>query len=145
MSRALLALTLLALTQSAFAQPQPGKGYPPVTADDVPRLKFNHYFTPDKKHHDVDFEWTFTKDGFTVKKGKGPIAADVVAKLLPDGAAAPDEITGKWKLADGKIVFTDIKAGGKPGRETASYGIYKTAPTVVRIGEPQYVFAVERK
>lgn len=145
MARVLAVLTLLAVALSASAQPPPGTGYPRVTADEVPRLKFGHYYTPDHTHHAADFEWTFSGDAFTLKKGEGPIAADLVVKLLPAGAAAPDEITGQWRLADGTIVFTDIKAGGKPGRGTASYGISKTAPTVVRIAEPQYVFGVGRK
>lgn len=142
MVRALIGLLLVA--SAAVADPVPGKGYPPVTADDVPLLKLNHYFTPDNKGHDRDFAWTFTKDGFTVKKDKGAIPADLLKKLLPDGATA-DEITGKWKVENGTITFTGIKAGDKAGREKASYSIYRTAPTVVRIGEPQYVFAVERR
>jgi hypothetical protein len=122
-----------------------GQGdYAPVTAADVPTLKLNHYFTPDMKGgRTADFEWTFTKDGFTIKKGKAAIPADLVGKLLGEKAAA-DEITGKWTVDAGQLVLTDVKAGETKGKESVKLRIYRTAPTVVRVGEPQYVFGVGR-
>lgn len=135
----------------ALARSSPGQGqYRAVTADDVVQLTLNHYFTPDNKGHDLDFAWTFTKEEFVVKAGKGPIPADLMKRLLPAGAKAV-EIRGKWKIIaeEGQIAFTDILAtdasgGDVLGNKAAKYRIYRTAPTVVRIGEPQYVFGMGR-
>jgi hypothetical protein len=118
--------------------------YSPVTEADVVKLQFNHYFTPDNKGHDPDFEWTFTEKEFVLKKGKGAIPKDLLEKLLPKDVTA-DEIRGKWKLEaeNGKLVFSDIKAAEKEGNKDVKFRIYRTAPTVIRIGEPQYVFGVK--
>jgi hypothetical protein len=130
-------------------QPPPGGGYALVTEADVLALKLNHYFTADRKGRAKDFDWSFSADGrFSIKNGTGPIPADLLEKLLPAGGER-DVIEEKWKF-DGKdrgtrtLVLTDIKGDGKPGRTEARLTIYRTAPTVVRIGEPQYVFALER-
>jgi hypothetical protein len=134
-------LALLALGAQA-AQGQ----YSPVTKAEVTALALNHYFTPDNKSHRPDFAWTFTQTEFVIKKGKGAIPADLHDRLLPEGTTA-DEIRGKWSLAgkDGqKLVLTGIKAGDNSGKKEVSLTIYKTAPTVVRIGEPQYVFGLRR-
>ena len=137
-----IGLVVAALVVATQANGQ-GK-YAPVTADDVPTLQLNHYFTGAKKGgRTADFEWTFTKDGFTIKKGKAAIPADLLAKLLPEKATA-DEITGKWKVDAGRLVLTDIRAGETKGKESVELPIYRTAPTVVRVGEPQYVFGVGR-
>jgi hypothetical protein len=144
-------LVLAGLFASALVSPASPVGkYPPVTSGEVPQLKLHHYH-PDRGQmgRPADFEWTFTKDGFTLRKRMGPIPEDLRKKLLPDGASA-DEITGTWAIVKGprgeqEIVFTGIRAGDRPGREKATYHIYKTAPTVVRIGEPQYVFSLVRK
>ncbi|MBI3860781.1 MAG: hypothetical protein HY290_02675 [Planctomycetia bacterium] len=120
--------------------------YTPVTEADVLAIKLIHYFSADRKHHTGDFEWSFTKTEFVVRKGKGAIPADLLDKLLVNKAGA-DEIQGKWKLAEAaggkgkELVFTAIKAGAQNGRKEARLPIYRTAPTVIRIGEPQYVFA----
>ena len=132
------------LVDSRFVKAQ-GQ-FSPVSDANVVDLKFNHYFTPDKKSHDADFEWTFTKTEFVLKKAKGAIPADLLEQLLPKNTTA-DEIRGKWKLQDKdgqRLVLTDIKAGDKAGNKDVSLTIYKTAPIVVRIGEPQYVFGVGR-
>jgi len=81
-----------------------------------------------------------------VRAGDCGIPVDLMKRLLPAGAKAV-EIRGKWKLASGQIVFTDVLAsdvsGGEVlGNKEAIYHICRTAPTVVRIGEPQYVFGV---
>lgn len=118
--------------------------FSPVSEADVVALSLNHYFTPDDKSHEADFEWTFTKTDFVVKKGKGAIPADIIEKLLSKGATA-NEIRGKWKLADKggrRLVLTEIKAGDLAGSKEVNLSIYKTAPSVVRIGEPQYVFGI---
>ncbi len=118
--------------------------YAPVTDADVGALKLNHYFSADRKSHEPDFEWSFTKSDFVIKKGAGKIPSDLLSKLLGDWDAA-DEIRGKWKLTEGKgpkeLVFTEIKVGAQFGMKEARLPIYRTAPTVIRIGEPQYVFA----
>jgi hypothetical protein len=129
-----------------LSQPLPShaQGNFSVVEKDIPALKLNHYYTADKKMHEADFDWTFTKDTFTLKKGKGAIPAHLLNELLPDGVTA-DEIQGKWKFQGGKLVLSEIKAGKKDGRKEASLSIFKTAPTVIRIGfTPQYVFALER-
>lgn len=119
--------------------------FSPLTDANIVSLNFNHYFTPDRKAHDADFEWTFTKTEFVLKHGKGAIPADLLERLMPAGTTA-DEIRGQWKLGDAKegqrLVLTEIKAGEKAGNKGVSLIIYKTAPTVVRIGQPQYVFGI---
>jgi hypothetical protein len=137
----LAGLILATCSAPALAQGR----YTPVTEAQVADLKLNHYFTADGKGHQPDFEWTFTKDEFVVKKGTGQVPADLIGKLLPDGKSS-DEIRGKWKLGtkSGELVLSDIKSGEKPGHASVTLPIVKTAPTVVRIGEPQYVFALTR-
>lgn len=117
--------------------------YAPVTNDDVVTMKLNHYFTKAKKHHERDFEWTFADTGFVIKPATGAIPEDLVEKLLPEGTE-PKEITGKWSIDSktGEIVFTDIQAGDFAGREDVRCPLYRTAPTVIRLGDPQYVFAL---
>jgi hypothetical protein len=117
----------------------------PVTEAEVVNLQLNHYFTPDRKAHEPDFEWTFTKAEFVLKKAQGPIPADLLEQLLPPNTPA-DEIRGKWQLAkDGQqVILTEIKAGDKDGKEAVPLLIYKTASSIVRIGEPQYVFSVRQ-
>ena len=115
----------------------------------VPRamaMKLDYYFTPDRKRGDSDFEWAFAKTGFVLKKGKGAIPADLLGKLLPEGTAA-DEVRGEWQLT-GKVgqrlVLTEIRAGDKAGKKEVELRIYKTAPNIIRVDEPQYVFTVVR-
>jgi hypothetical protein len=118
--------------------------YGAVTDKEIMAMKLNHYFSADKKSHKADFEWTFTEKGFTIKAGKEKLPAELVEKLLPDGVTA-DEIRGKWKIdsKDGQqLVLSSIKAKDKPGKKQVSLVLYKTAPTVVRVGEPQYVFGI---
>lgn len=134
-------ICLLSTSSVSLAQ-----GNFPLTNADLCAMKLIHYYPlPDKSLHEVDFEWTFGQETFTVKKGKAAIPADLMSKLLPQGETA-DEITGKWTLTGGKLVLSEIKAGTKPGRKNVGLAIYKTAPTVVRIGydDGQYVFAVEK-
>lgn len=119
-----------------------GQGsYADVTAEDVVALKLNHYFTSDKKSREADFLWAFTRDDFVIKKGKGAIPVELSAKLLQKGEAT-DEIKGKWRVKQGKLILSAIpQREGSPKQEVA-LNIYRTAPTVIRIGEPQYVFEV---
>jgi hypothetical protein len=138
-----LRLGLFALVALVPVGPLAAQGqYTPVTEDEVIKMKLNHYFTPDKKSHAPDFEWTFTKTEFVLKKGKGAIPADLLGRLLPDGKAA-DEVRGKWALdGKGRLTLTEIKAGDTAGKKDVSLPICKTAPTVIRIGETQYVFSL---
>lgn len=117
--------------------------YAPVTNDDVVTMKLHHYFNKDKKSRERDFEWTFADTGFVIKPGSGAIPEDLVEKLLPEGTEAK-EITGKWSIDSktGEIVFTEIRAGDFAGRENVRCPLYRTAPTVIRLGDPQYVFAL---
>ena len=109
-----------------------------VAEADLPKLKLNHYFPNAKEFHDPDFEWTFTKTSFTIKKGTGPIPPYLIKMLLPEGGTA-DEITGTWTLKEGKLNLIKIQAGDKAGKKDVSLPIFKTAPTVVRICNPQQV------
>ncbi len=129
----------------AIPIPTVAQGDFPVTEADITAMTLNHYFTADKTSHEADFSWSFTKDGFALKKGKASIPSDLAAKLLPEGASA-NEIEGKWALKNGMLVLTQIKAGKREGRKEVGLSVYKTAPIVVRIGydSPQYVFAVKR-
>jgi hypothetical protein len=100
--------SLFALVALVPASPLAAQGeYSPITADEVVKMKFIHYY-PDKKFREADFEWSFTKTEFVVKKGKGPIPADLLGQLLPDGKAA-DEVRGKWAF--------DPKRGRRGGQE----------------------------
>jgi hypothetical protein len=139
-----LGVAMCLLASAAICQAQ---GNFTVDKTDVPKLKLNHYFPlPEKKFHEPDFEWTFKKDTFTVKQGKGKIPAELVKLLLAD-TDATEEITGKWDLKDGKLVLTHIGSGKHVAQVEAKFTIYKTAPTVIRFGhgdkESQYVFAIQ--
>lgn len=145
----LLVLSLCLLT--CVASNTLGQGsYPPVTEKEVQALKFNHYFTADKKYHPADFQWSFTETEFLVKKGNGPISTELLETMLPAGTTA-EEVRGKWKLeanpkSSGRtLVLTDIRAGDKAGKEEVRLAIYKTGGIVVRINAPQqHVFGIER-
>jgi hypothetical protein len=116
----------------------------PVTETDLTAMKLIHYYPlPDRKLHGVDFQWSFQDRSFTVKKGDGAIPADLLATLLPGGEKA-DEVRGDWTLKDGSLVLSNIKAGKLEGRKDVRLSVYKTAPTVVRIGhtDSQYVFGI---
>jgi hypothetical protein len=141
----LIANGLLVAILVTFAERANAQGNFVVTQDDIPKLKLNHYFTPDKKSHDADFEWTFTKTGFTIKKGKGPIPTHIANKLLPEGTVA-DQITGDWALKEGQLRLSKIRAGGKDGKKQVDLSIFKTAPSVVRLCDPdQLVFEMAGK
>ena len=115
-----------------------------VAEADLPKLKLRHYFTNAKGSHEPDFEWTFTKTSFTIKKGTGPIPLHLTKMLLPEGVMA-DEITGNWTLKEGKLNLAKIQAGDKAGKKEVSLPIFKTAPIVVRICDPEQVVFEVRK
>jgi hypothetical protein len=117
-------------------------GYSQVTQADLPLLSLNHYFDANGKSPGTKFVWTFAADGtFDVQPGEAGIPLDLRQRLAGDVAEAK-QISGKWKLEGRMIRFSEVKIDGKPAtpEEQASYSIYRTAPTVIRIGEPQYVF-----
>jgi hypothetical protein len=137
--RLLVSACLLSVAGAAH-----GQGNFMVVEADLPRLKLNHYFTPDKRTHNADFNWTFTKTEFSIKKGTEAIPKHLGDTVLPAGTTAK-EITGKWELKDGKLKLTEIMADGKATEMDASLPIFKTAPTVVRICDPnQVVFGIEK-
>lgn len=142
MSLGLVTAAVLCLGAGAPLQAQ-GQ-YAPVTDEDVLAMRLNHYFTAEKKGREADFEWRFFKDGFVLKSGRGSIPADLQEKLVKKGASA-DDISGKWAVASksGQLLLTDIQVGKKPTQNKASFRIYRTAPTVIRVGNPQYVFGIE--
>jgi hypothetical protein len=122
----------------------PAQGNFDVRAEHIAGMTLDHYYTADNKHHAAEFSWTFTKNGFTIKKGKASIPAHITDELLGAGLTA-DEIAGQWKLADGKLELTAIKAGDKAGKEKVSLTVFRTAPTVVRVNVPsQHVFATRK-
>jgi hypothetical protein len=111
-----------------------------VRAEHIAGMKLDHYYSEDRKHRSADFAWEFTKDGFTLKKGKGPIPDHLLGLLLPAGTAA-DEVTGKWTFVDGKLELTDIRADGKAGKEKVTVVVFRTAAKLVRMRAPtQHVF-----
>jgi hypothetical protein len=115
-----------------------------VGESDISSMELKYYYLSDKVSHDADFTWSFKKDTFTVKKGNVKIPSELSEKLLPE-RTTDNEITGKWALKNGELLLTEIKGGDKKGRKEVKLSIYKTAPTVVRIGydAPQYVFVVK--
>lgn len=137
--RMLCFLGVLILLGQRYADAQ--GTYHPVNSEDVVAMKFNHYFKIDQTHHEADFEWSFCRDEFVIKNGRQAIPADLCERLLPN-ATRSDEIRGTWRVKDGRLFLTDIKYGDKVGNKIVELVIYRTAPTVIRIGEPQYVFAV---
>ena len=137
---------LLWLTALVLAAPALGQGNFPIKEADIRAMQLLQYFGPDRKPHGADITWAFEKETFTLKRGTADIPVDLLAQLLPDEVARtnPAEVTGSWALRDGRLVLTKIKAGDKDGRAEVTFSPYKTAPTVVRIGNlPQYVFAVK--
>jgi hypothetical protein len=124
--------------------PDPIGRYAPLVNADIPALALNHYFTREGKARFDVFSWTFTETRFVIKPGRGPVADELVERLLPAGAAAT-VIEGRWALQDSprggqSLVLTGITGDGRPGRERAEYAIYRTGGSVIRLGEPQYVF-----
>jgi len=121
--------------------------YSPVDEEDVLAMRLNHYFTPEKQGREADFEWRFFKDGFVIRSAKGSIPTDLRDKLITKGATA-EEIQGKWQVTakEGRqLVLSEIRVGKKPADKSGkkvSFNIYRTAPTVVRVGQPQYVFGI---
>jgi hypothetical protein len=142
----LFALTTVCLFAAGEGQILAQGSFNGVSDDEVRNMKMFVYYTADKQAHDPDFEWTFTKTDFTLKAGKGDIPVDLQEQLLPKGSPAK-EIRGKWQLEDrdGKqLVLSEIQAGDdkEPQKKTVALPIYKTAPTVVRVGKLQYVFGI---
>jgi hypothetical protein len=76
------------------------------------------------------------------------IPADLRQRLFPaDKAPTADdaaEIRGRWTLDSkkGTLILTEVAADKLAGRKSVKLPIYRTAPTVVRIGEVQYVFSL---
>jgi hypothetical protein len=143
---ALVVSTLLGAGLWRLIAPRPVLVTAPVTEAEVVNLRLDHYFTPDRQAHEPDFEWTFTETDFVLKRATGPIPADLLAQLPPAHPTA-DEIRGKWRLAkDGQqLILMGITAGEKGGKAAVTLLIYKTASSIVRIGEPQYVFSIGRR
>ncbi|MFO0960510.1 MAG: hypothetical protein U0800_24260 [Isosphaeraceae bacterium] len=128
----------------AMAQSPAGGRYPSVRADQVVRLRLEGYDTPDGRSHEADFEWTFSRDGFVVKKGKGAIPADLSKKLLSEGVTT-GEIRGKWALENGgqDLVLTGIKAGDTAGKGKVTMVIEQTGAGIFRVGSPEYRFGLK--
>lgn len=143
---ALAAVAAVALLVASHSPLRAQGDYAPVEDEDVLAMRLNRYFTAEKKGREADFEWRFFKDGFVIKSGRNPIPADLQEKLVKKGATV-DDISGKWRIekeGSRRLVLTDIVVGKKPLKTKASFRIYRTAPTVVRVGEPQYVFGIDR-
>jgi hypothetical protein len=150
-----VALALLACTafvRATKADPTDGLAkYSAVTAPNVDAMSFVHYYTPDKKYRQADFEWTFSKNGFVIKGYDAPLPADLLRQFLPKEGAEKrvTQIKGKWRLEgkDGqRLVFTSIEGrtqeGDVAGRKRTTISIFKTAPTLIRLGERQYSFTL---
>lgn len=145
----LLALATLTAPADASENAQAANPYKEVSEQDVTKLQFVHYFDEQKQYQPAEFAWTFAEDGtFELRAGKRPIAVELRRRLTGDEAEVR-QITGRWQLdvnrCGGKLLtFTDIKADDAAvSTEFAGYSIYRTAPTVIRLDTPQYVFAIQ--
>ena len=123
--------------------------YARVTQADVTAMRPAHYFTADAKYYPAQFEWSFSESEFQLRNERGAIPKELIEKLLPAGATA-EEVRGKWKLtqADGQtgqlLVLTEIAAGDIRGKKEVRLPISRTAPGVIRVGDPEIVFARDR-
>ncbi|HVJ80980.1 MAG TPA: TlpA disulfide reductase family protein [Planctomycetia bacterium] len=136
-------LAWIALVGAVVAgPPKLGTGYSPVVATDLERCVLNHYFTPERSYSLADFEWKFSAAGFVIASGAAPVPKHLVDLLVGEGKAA-SKIEGKWKLTGrGGLVLFDLAVdGAKKELPEKTLAVYRTAPTVVRIGDPQHVFA----
>jgi hypothetical protein len=123
--------------------------YTPVTEADVAGMRPVHYFAADGESHPALFEWSFSESEFQLQNERGSIPKELIGKLLQPGATA-DEIRGKWKLVQPagetsqQLVLTEITAGTLKGKKDVRLAIWKTAPGVIRVGDPQVVFVQGR-
>src|SRR5262249_33715524 len=94
---AVICLGLLAACSGRATDPI-GRDAPVVNAD-IPALALNHYFTREGKARFDVFSWTFTETRFTVRPGRGPVASELLERLLPEGAAG-QVIECRWALEE---------------------------------------------
>lgn len=132
----ILAMGLISAPVQARAQGH----YEPVVAGDLVGAKFNHYYDANMKAViPPDFSWNFTATNLTIRAGKGAIPADLLMQLA-GGMKDVKLIEAGWKLTAGELVVSGIRLDGKPTRTMAKLSVFRTAPTVIRIGVHQYVF-----
>ncbi len=137
LKQALLVLALVGFTTGAVAQ----GNYAPVTAADLPGAKFNHYYNEKGKAvFPPDFTWSFSTNSLHIKAGKGPIPPDLLNHLA-GGRKGIKEVQAGWKIKDHHLFISGILLDGEPVRTMVKLPVYRTGPTVIRIGEKQYVFS----
>lgn len=133
----LTALALVVATGTVRAQGH----YAPVADSDLIGASFNHYYDANMKAViPPDFSWTFTATNLVIKLGKGPIPADLLQQLAA-GAKDVKTIVAGWKVEAGQLVITGPTVDGEPRRTMVKLPVNRTAPTVIRIGQHQYVFS----
>ncbi len=114
--------------------------YAPVTTKDLVEAKFNHYYGANRKAvMPPDFSWNFTATNLVIKTAQGSIAPDLIERLAA-GKNEVKTIEAEWKVEHGELVISRIKVDGQPTRTLAKLPAFRTAPTLIRIGERQYVF-----
>jgi len=88
---------------------------------------------------DTPVEWTFTADRFAVEAGEGALPADLVDRLLGDGAPRA-RIEGAWRLDEGaaELVLTGISSGERKGRERVVLPIRPAGTVRCDLGDRQY-------
>lgn len=111
-----------------------------VVESTVLKLRLNHYYTSDKQFRQADFTWTFSDSGFSITEGTGAISHDLIVLLL-DEYRPVKRLEGAWELKQGQLRLSLLKCDGADVDKEAMLPIYHTAPTVVRIGDPQHVFS----
>jgi len=82
------------------------------------------------------FTWSFSDDRFAMK---GQLPKDVLKTMLGTGNVA-ESVTGKWKLADGTLSFTEVAEDGKAVPNQSVVPVFRTGPIRAQFGESQYVF-----
>lgn len=136
-------LVIAACVISARLAPAQG-AYNPVTGPDLAGADFNHYFNDNKKVvTPPDFSWTFSATDLVIKAGKGLLPADLTRQLAA-GRKDVKTIEATWKVENGSLLISVTAIDGNPASGEASFRAYRTAPTVIRIGEQQYVFVPKR-
>lgn len=122
---------------------EPGR-YKPITKEEIPRLELAYYYTPDKDYRKPDFAWKFREGKFALAAEESQVPEELMQRLLGKNVT-PGKVRGRWELIDDngmKLVLFSIVADGHKIKRKVILPIYRTAPTVIRIGNPQLVFTV---
>ena len=137
-----LIFLLTGLFSLAIGQVRAAEGeFPPVQPGALKGASFNFYYGPDNKAvFSPGFTWTFSTAKTTITAGKHPIAADILEHLAAGGKKV-HRIEADWHISGNHyLILSRVKIDGHTNRATWSLPLGYTAPTLIRIGEHQYVF-----